>query len=277
MPVETVDGIVLLGWMEENEAVAYLSEQCLFDPQIAEAEARAYWRKYRDAVETLSGRLVEIPKRQEMSKAEADAARSFRQRHCTSANILDVVKVDPYELIVHQLNVATGLSDGYAAGLGGKRGWVEECLLAERSPNVTYRMDNEGFHLDLPHNEFAFQANPQNGTFGLAQHARFVSVCEFEGRMLLVAGYHRSFAFVRTARTENALDAMARSIVVALTTDVPARLSQASPKTGLYATLTGNRPPLFGDFFDDSVCMKVKLRKKRYEIRVQTLALDIET
>jgi hypothetical protein len=164
----------------------------------------------------------------------------------------------------------------YAPSLGGKRGWVDECLLSERAPEVKYRIDNEGFHLDLPHAEYAFVPNPQNGTFSIMQHARFVGVCEYSARMLLVAGYHRSFAFARTAMATNALDAMARSIVVALTTDVPARLSPALPNTGLCATLAGCRPPLFGDFFDDRLSMRVKLRQKRYEFRVQILAVDVE-
>jgi len=72
-------------------------------------------------------------------------------------------------------------------------------------------------------------------------------------------------------------DGMERSsLLVALTTDADFILSPQSPNQGLRAMLCGPRPPLFGDFFDDRFFIKVKLRKKRYElqIRAQVVAVD---
>jgi hypothetical protein len=142
--MKTIDGRILLGWMDREEAIFFLRELCFFDPQISGAEAETVWRDYSEKVQALAERKVCIPDGLQLSQAEAHAARTFRQRHRTSANVLEVIKVDPCQLIVHQLYVATGLSDSYAPSLQGKRGWIDECLTAERNPQATFRIDGEG-------------------------------------------------------------------------------------------------------------------------------------
>jgi len=273
MAVETIDGILLLGWMERDEALKYLCRESIFSPSMTERDAERLWHRYRDAVRSLPEREPKMPVRLPLAKAELHAARSFRNRHRTSPTILDVIKVDPFELMVHQLAIATGISSEYEPKMTGKW-WLEECILAERRSQLVQKIDAEGLHIELPHAEFLV-AIEANATFAVTEHANFVSVAKFEKRLVLTAGYHRSFAYIRAAG--NAPDAMARSIVVALTTDLPVQLSRASPNTGLRATLAGPRPPLFCDFFDERLVMRVKLRKKRYEIFVHKREIDIES
>lgn len=71
-------------------------------------------------------------------------------------------------------------------------------------------------------------------------------------------------------------DAIDRSLVVALTADGNFKVSPASPNHGEREMLTGARPPLFGDFFDERFFIKVKLRKKRFELQIrgQIVAID---
>jgi hypothetical protein len=90
--------------------------------------------------------------------------------------------------------------------------------------------------------------------------------------MMLWAGYHRSYARMVSMAPE----AIDRSLVVALTEDGNFKVSPASPNHGEREMLTGGRPPLFSDFFAEGFFMKVKLRKKRFElqIRAQITALD---
>jgi hypothetical protein len=40
---QTLDGVVLLGWMEKAEAVTCLLEACWFDPQLTHPQAEALW------------------------------------------------------------------------------------------------------------------------------------------------------------------------------------------------------------------------------------------
>jgi hypothetical protein len=73
-------------------------------------------------------------------------------------------------------------------------------------------------------------------------------------------------------------DAIDRSLLVVLTTDGDFLLSADSPNQGLREMLRGPRPPLFRDFFDDRFVMKVKLRKKRFElqIRAQLVGINVD-
>jgi hypothetical protein len=273
MAVETIDGILLVGWMERDEALKYLCQESVSNPPTTERKAEDLWHRYRDAVQSLPAREPIMPVRLALAGVELHAARTFRNRYRTQPIILDVIKVDPFELLVHQLAIATGISREYETKVAGKR-WVEESLLTNRRSQVVQRVDAEGLHIELPHAEFLVAIH-RDATFAVTEHAHYVSVAEFENRLLLTAGYHRSFAYIRAAG--NAPDAIARSIVAVLTTDLPAQLSPKPPKTGLHAVLAGPRPPLFRDFFDERLVIRVKLRKKRYEIFVHRRDIDVES
>jgi hypothetical protein len=90
--------------------------------------------------------------------------------------------------------------------------------------------------------------------------------------MMLWAGYHRSYARMLSI----APDAMDRSLVVALTKDADLKVSTGSPNHGERKILTGPRPPLFGDFFDARFFMNVKLRKRRFELRVRAELVPVD-
>jgi hypothetical protein len=265
-PPQTVDAVVLLGWMDEGEAVKYLLENCVFDPPITDVEARDIWSRFHDTVEQLPARTVRRPMSHPFDGEERAASHQFLQKHRTSSNVLRVVKVDPEELLVHQLYVVTDRSEGYVS-VCTKRGWIDECLLGERAAptQMAMRVDQGGYHVALPHGEFAFVLD-KTGAFRIMQTAPFVAVTEFGNGMMLTAGYHRTFAHARKAR--NAPDAMGRSRLIALTTDVPFWVSPVAPNQGLRGRLLGARPPLFSDFFDARFFMNVKLRKKRFEMQV---------
>ena len=86
--------------------------------------------------------------------------------------------------------------------------------------------------------------------------------------MMLWAGYHQSYACMLST----APDAMDRSLVVTLTTDG----ISGSPNHGKRKMLTGPRPPLFCDFFDARFFMNVKLRKRRFELRVRAELVPVD-
>jgi hypothetical protein len=105
-----------------------------------------------------------------------------------------------------------------------------------------------------------------NGGFQIQQNAGHISVTEYDGRLLLFAGYHRSFAEI----TRENPDGIARSLVVALTTDGEFLISPASSNQGVREVLRGLRPPLLADFLDERLSMRVRLRKKKCELKIQS-------
>ncbi len=111
------------------------------------------------------------------------------------------------------------------------------------------RVEGDTIKFNLPHAEHMIGFQP-DGAFRIQQGAGFVSVVDLGGgRLLLKAGYHRSFAFARAAMNDP--DAKDRCELVALTTSLPPPLVANFPThQGLRTMVFGSRPPLFSDFFD---------------------------
>jgi hypothetical protein len=253
--------------MEHDEAVALFRHECI--PAHTEEEAEGLWALYRARVDALPVRPAEAPPRLPLDAQEEQAARRFLAFYRTAPNITDVIKINPMGLVVHQLRVVLDQVRKHQNSVRVRDGWLKECLAANRPGprQLQVRMEPTGICFDIPHAEFmaAFGPSPNGLLFAPQELCRHVSVTAFDNRMLLTAGYHRSYARISSM----APDAIDRTLVVALTTDGAFRVTADSPNQGLVEKLRGLRPPLFGDFFDDNFFMRVKLRKKRFELRVQ--------
>jgi hypothetical protein len=103
---------------------------------------------------------------------------------------------------------------------------------------------------------------------------RYVTAWDLPGlsRTLLWAGYHRSYA--RIANT--APDANVRSLMMVLADVGTVDVFPSAPNGGLRAILCGANPPLFGDFFDDRLCLTVNLRKKKYQVQVRANCVPLD-
>jgi hypothetical protein len=256
----TLDGIVLLGWMEKSDAVTYLLEHCWFEPQLTQPQAEELWEKYHAAVQALADRTIQPPKRKPIPPSAQVHVKKFLAKH---------LNLDPRGLAIYQFYVALDRSDQHAKTI--KRGWAETCLQIDRpGSHLPIRSEGNAIKISLPHGEHGLMVQ-EDGAFRIHQGAGFISVCQLDGRMLLKAGYHRSFA---AARAMNALDANDTSLLVALTATAPPQLSAALPTQGLKAVVLGSRPPLFSDFVDDSLAMKIKLRRKKYEAHIRFEQVD---
>jgi hypothetical protein len=267
----TVDGFLLVGWMEKDEAIHWLTQDCWFAPPLTAEQAEELWRKYKLAVEALPERKPSAPKRLPIPPAAQQVVHNFRVR-TRGPEVLDVINIDPRELLIYQLYVVADRADHHARQLRGDQ-WHRNCLEIDRPNNpLPLRLDAGVIKVGLPHAEHLFSAVP--GGFQIQQGGGFISVCEVEGRMVLKAGYHRSFAFSRARIKEP--EAKDRSLLVAVTKTVPPQLLADFPKQGLRTTVLGSRAPLFSDFLDETLAMSVKLRKKRYEmhIKVEVVPLD---
>jgi len=263
--------------MERDAAVRFLREDCLFDPQLTEQEAEDLWLPYRRSVEDLGKRAVKVPAQVSLKDFEMRRAAEFMRffRGLGSHQIIEVIKIDPMSLIVHQLYVVMSRSDGYRASLSTSAAWINKCLVPALPPprNVSIRAAINHHDVGVPHMEFGLTFDSQSG-FRIAENPNYVTVCGFEGgnRMLLWAGYHRSFA--RMVITAD--DAMERSLLMVLTTDADLLASANSPNQGLRDMICGERPPFFADFFDTRFFMTVPLRKKRYELQIRAQIVPID-
>lgn len=263
----TLEGVVLLGYMEKSEAITYLQEHCWFEPQITEQAASELWERYHKAVTELPGRQIAKPARLPIPKDSQNHVRQFLARH-RGPEVLDVINVDPRGLAIYQFYVAVDRSDQHANTMNT---WTRTCLQIDRpAAQLPIRSENNVVKISLPHAEHGLALIPSGG-FQIQQGGGFISVCEINGRMILKAGYHRSFAFVRA---KNAPEAKETSLLVALTATAPPQLSPQFPTQGLRTMVLGSRPPLFSDFFEDSLAMRVKLRKKKYEVHIKFEQID---
>jgi len=264
MPVKTVEARVLLGWMEQDQAVRCLREDCYFDPVLSDEAAGTIWRGYKDTVDGLPERPLVAHQRIALTNAEKTAENQFRRLYNHDPNINAVIKVNPMDLQVHQLYVVTEISDGYAERVKGN-GWIDTALLGRRNSQFRIRGEGKSVIYEFPHGEF--QPLIVNGTIGIREGASFASLSLFENRLILGTGYHRTFAYSRNAM--NVPDAIGKAAVFPLLRSLPFPDSPDAPNHGLRGVLLGTRAPRFADFFDGRLFMSVGLRKKKhYELRV---------
>jgi hypothetical protein len=271
MAVPTVDGRILLGWMERDEAISYLQKDCWFEPPLTEQQAEELWNTYKARVDNLPERVFQPLQRFPIAQAHRHLANNFLVR-TKGPEVLDVININPAELVVFQKYVVIDRVEHHCGQPGD---WPKKMLLVDRPvAQINLRAENGTVKAGLTHGEYVFEFHPQDGAFRIVQGGGFASVGEIDGRLLLKSGYHRSFAFVRAVKNE--LEANDKCVLVALTRSVPAQLLPGWPQPGLRTMVLGPRAPLFSDFFNDDFAMTVKLRKKRYEmhIRVETVAID---
>ncbi|MGA3165028.1 MAG: hypothetical protein ABSF14_02805 [Terriglobia bacterium] len=275
MPVQTVDTKIVLGWMERDFAVNYLVNECVFDPPLSQERALAHWEEYRAKVDALPEREANAPTRLPLNREERQAAEEFLRFHRNlgpAGSVRDVIKIDPIGLVAYQFYVILDKVAEYTDHVMANTWCARNCLAKIQGPHniqISHRLN--AMDISVPHGEFAFIFNQQLGRFDVIEQARHVSVTAFQNRMILWAGYHRSYARMASANP----DGTDRSLLVALTTDADFFVSAQSPNQGLRAMVCGSRPCLLGDFLDASLFIQVKLRKKRFQLQVRSQVVPI--
>lgn len=283
MAPSTVDAVVLLGWMDREAAVKYLQEECVFEPPLTDRQSDELWKRYRTAAEALPERTIVAPQQSPLSPAEQQHAVKFLSfmKQLGIKDIQSVLKINPMQLAVRQYVMITGRAEEYRARCNDLNLWMEECLPTSiTSPrlNVTGSQNqlDTSFDIDIPHSEFMFGPTP-NGMFAPSQCPRHVTVTNVCEGMLLWAGYHRLYAQVASrapaAAGQSALVALASNTIVPPPKQ-PTRDTVVGGNVGLY--LYGCRPALFSDFFTDDLIMKIRLRKKRYQLQVRSRCVAID-
>jgi hypothetical protein len=288
----TVHARILPGWMSHQDAINYLTNECV--PPITVQDAEEIWRQYRQRVEALADNRIVTPQYLPMNTQESTHANNFMQFLNTRGphQVSRVVKIGLRDLVLTQYNVVTDRCDDYCHRTTTPAEWLNEFLPLTVLPAETQARFSLGppasphplsshIEIDIPHGEFALlplQTDQGLMVFGAAQFMRHVTGCETQNRLLLKAGYHRTYARILSAPTATVPTAL---IALELNTCVPpANQPPAVPgETTGTADLTpfGCRAALFLDFFTEGLFMDVLLKRKRYQLLVKStwLALDV--
>jgi hypothetical protein len=257
-----LDGVVLLGWKTRDAALDLLQNSCHFDPPLTDGAAEALWAEYRGRVNEQRGREIRLPERLPFTNDEQELIERFRDTMKASRIIVgEVVKLDPVRLVVHQLEITTAQSDATARRLQTPSDWTLEFLAPSTplmSPPKVHHLPN-AIDLELPHGEWLLNFDPVRG-FLVTEGGKHVGVATMNSRLALWSGYHRTYAAAVHARSRE-------PGILAVVEDEA--LASAAPRTcGLRAARSDN-PPIFDDFFNPDLALRVQFRRKRFTMQVR--------
>jgi len=272
--VPTTEANALIGWMEEAEAVDFLTRQCAFDPALTVKDAKALWQPFRTLVDQLPPREYSSPKKKQMKPEERDWERQFLSfSRAAGANVKSVVKVNLFDLLVHQKWIMADRVAAYQKQLTSGKEWMSRCLpIKAETFNFQVTVRNLGLStevdMDIPDGEWLMTPVKCNAEFHLrpGPALRYVTVTPLDkDRLLLWAGYHRAYAWALRAHGDGedcpALVALAENLVL------PPTQGNA---TAFDRLVRGERAPVFGDFFDERFFVKVPLRLRRYQLQIRS-------
>jgi tetratricopeptide (TPR) repeat protein len=268
---EALPARALLGWMEAPEAIRFLTKDCIFTETITEDSAKSLWEFHKRALDRQSGATGEMLTPLPMTDADLKTIRKFRSRYPDERTIVDFVKLNPRDLIIHQHWISPEIADKYSHNVTPDK-WAQLALLDPPS-HAPASMHREGNTIlfDLPHEEF-FLSCPRGplGTLQVSEPRGFVTVALHANRALLVSGYHRVFALAEYCRT--AANAP-RGVLFGVSNALELLGNDAAD---VRAVMERARPPRLGDFFEPELCTEVLLRRRRYQLRIQYEIVQIE-
>ena len=259
---------LLLGWMDETEAMTWLLREYRGKVPFTKESAEALWNGYRKKVAALQPRVgtppVCIPGRKTNEQFEENC---LLQKFSKDPTILRVAKLDdPSKLVAHQLMIVLPQSESYLTAMQDERKRVRISL--GRGLNFTgihpkARREGDQLIKPVPHAEFVV-TTADNQDFALREMNRHIAVKEYNGRMLLAAGYHRAHIAMYRKVPED----LVLPLFAAVESDSDGFFSVGSKVPFKRDLVLGPCPPLLGDFFDESLCIELPLRKCRVEISV---------
>src|ERR1700683_3303604 len=103
----------LLGWMDREQALKFLMEDCVFSAPLTCRVAEETWQFQKTVVENLAQGEALSLQNLPLSAADLKAARKFRSWHPEAHSVVDFVRLSPMDLVVHQLWASTTIADGY--------------------------------------------------------------------------------------------------------------------------------------------------------------------
>ncbi len=271
-PANVYSGVALLGWMEQSQAVRFLTEDCWFEPALSESAAESLWQQWRERAAALPERKALAPQPVQLTEEEnAHAARFLQFAGAMGLSGVEIVKVDPMLLVAGQYHIALDVAQTHADSSAEGSAWMERLLPTSPSNPQLHmnfmrrNMDTEVL-IDLPHGEFIFGIHPHGG-FGPKELLGHVMAVRAGERLLLGKGYHRLYG--RISATGGKLPERLSLVALDPATVTPPSGGNSAAADNHGLDLFGARPALFSDFFTEGLAMPVYLRKKRYQLQIQ--------
>jgi hypothetical protein len=273
-PGAAYTGVALLGWMEQAQAIRFLTEDCVFEQPLTPTDAELLWHEWRERAATLPQREAPAPEPIPLTAEEnTHAARFLQFLSAIGVSGVQVLKLDPMQLVVAQHHIVVDVAARHVGSCGNDSDWMERTLPTSASNpqlNMNFvrrNMDTE-VTIELPHAEFIFGVHPHGG-FGPKELLSYVMVLRAGNRMLLGKGYHRLYA--RASSTAGSLPERLSLVALDPGTLTPPPRETIPGDSGAHPGLDifGARPAVFADFFTEGLAMPVYLRKKRYELQIQ--------
>jgi hypothetical protein len=263
--MQTLRAKLLLGWMSKKEALAFLTEQAV--PPLTEEAAIALWESYRQKVAALGNRGCHKPASAPTNLKEKMAAKKIvnASRKNGQNNVKGLMKIDPLDLVVHQLRIFEDLAESYVGLVSNPVMKVKTCLppLPVGRQLPTKRVGSKTI-IELPHGEFQIVPGP-NKRLEIQELAHHIAINAFDDRLLLWAGYHRTYAVTLASQANP--EETERLVPTVLTTDADdALLCVFAGFAEKRDMVRGTCPALFRDFFDADLCLSINLRKQRRQI-----------
>src|SRR5260370_38499968 len=189
--MKTFRGKLLVGWMNQREALQFLVKEAV--PPLSEEEATNLWECYRQKVAALGNRGCHKPASAPHNLKEKMAADKIvkASRKNGERNVKGLIKLDPLDLVVHQLRIFEERAEPYIELVSDPVTKVKTCLPPPPgSRQLLVRKVVAKTIIELPHGEF--RPSPK----GIQQLAQHVAINAFEDSLLLWAAYHRPCALV---------------------------------------------------------------------------------
>ena len=255
--------------MEEAEALQWLRTEYNGAEPFTEDGARELWNEYRAKVAALPPRACAPPTcLLDRTQKEEYAEHHFGQKFAKNPTVIRVLKLDdPGKLVIHQLAVVLPQSDRYLTDMQDPKKRARICLgrgLNFEGIHPRARREGDLLLKPVPHAEFMV-TECDGVDFKLREGNRHIAVKEFDGRMLLSAGYHRTHISMYRSNPE---DIVLPLFAVLESDTVDGFFSDGSKVPFKRDMVRGTCPPLLSDFFDDSLCITLPLRKRRVEMFV---------
>ena len=257
--------------MAREQALKFLMEDCRFSTPLTLRAAEEIWESRKAIVENLPSEEILPARKLPLSAADLKAARKFRSKHPDAHYVVDFVRLNPMDLIVHQLWVSTAIADGYRDRVAPDK-WLQTALLDPPSNSgLKSRREGNTIIFDLPHSEF-FLAGPlqPNEQMRVSEADGFVTVAFHANRALLLRGYHRTFACAQFAL--GALNAP-HGVLFGVSNQLASMGSEAD---NVRSTMEGPRPPRMSDWFDDRFSLPVTLRRRQYRMQIHYEVTEID-
>lgn len=250
--------------MKREVAVTFLRERCVFASPLSPDMAADLWTEHRRRVERSPVRESCAPPTIDLSPHDESAVAAFLEAHARAGGpVKSVVRVDARTLNVRQLGLTLDRCDHFDQTCRTRIEWIAQWLNpAPTSIEGRVRATTNLVNIELPHPEFVLGFDSALG-FRVIEAPRYVTVRRRAQSTTLIAGHHRTFAYLMSGCAE-----ADPTVLAAVCPDADHDSSSVDVMDGA-ADVCAARPPTMGDFLAARHAVLVKMRPRRFELQVR--------